>query len=194
MKNLAHVFLAILPVIMLATTGCKSKTHKITAVTSDTVRFYPVNEYITGQINRADSVAGLIYKISIKNGVKDSSVLSKQQFNQLARAFLEYNISDKSVHNYYKESTFMDDATHSYTINYTAADSSLPLQNLDILLDVESAQVKRVFLSKFKSTGAATIAEKDGWKNNESFFINRVTENNGSTTTEQNIIVWQNVP
>ena len=88
----------------------------------------------------------------------------------------------------------MDDATHSYTINYTAADSSLPLQNLDILLDVESVQVKRVFLSKFKNTGAATITEKDGWKNNESFFINRVTENNGSTTTEQNIIVWQNVP
>jgi hypothetical protein len=181
--------------MLVASQGCKNGARdKARAATSDTVRFFPVNAYIGQQIRHADSNAAFIYKITIENGKKDSSVLNKQQFNRLARYFLEYDISDKKIHQYYRESVFMDETTRSYTFDYTTTNSSLPLQSLDVLLDTGDQHVKRVFINKVINNGRNTVTEKAGWKNDESFFINRMTEMGDSTTTQQNIIVWRNQP
>jgi hypothetical protein len=195
MKKTGIAFLALLTGMPVLLQSCKNKTHgKIIEVSSDTMRFYPVNPYIKEQVAKVDSAAVFIYKITVEDGKKDSSILNKQQFNQWAGAFLEYDISDKSIHKYYRENIFMDETTRSITFNYTSADSSQPLQSVDILLDTADQHVKRVFINKVKSYTDSMVTEKGGWKNNESFFINRITERPGKTTIQQNIIVWRNAP
>jgi hypothetical protein len=116
---------------------CKSNNAKGFIETSDTLKFFPVNLYIKGQMARVDSFATAIYKITINNntGIKDSGALTKQQFKQWAQSFIEFDISDKSIHKYYKENVFADATTQSLTFNYTAMDNTLPLQSVDVLLD-----------------------------------------------------------
>ena len=177
--------------------SCKSK-HGATGitVTSDTVRFYPATEYFNDQVKKVAASNSYIYEITINDKkVRDSVALSKQQFMQLAQTFLAVDISDKSIHKYYKENIFMDETTHSYTFNYTAMDSTLPLQSMDVLLDAGDQQVTRVFLNRSTISGDSTITEKAGWRTNSSFFINRIVDYaDGRTTTQQNIIVWRNRP
>jgi len=175
--------------------GCNTnKGGNGRAVTSDSAVFYPVKQYFLQQIHEADSAAVFIYKTTSENGRRDSAVLNKKQFDSLAEFFLLYDISDKRVHNQYKENIFLDETTHSYTFNYTAADSFLALKSLDILLDIGSTQVKRVFLTVAKNVGGHYITVKAGWKTGDRFFINKLTEHGDSTTVQQNTIVWRNQP
>ncbi len=194
-KNLA--FCSLLLCIICSMYGCKNNTaNKPLEKTGDTIRlFYPVIDYFKEQIENVDNTSPFIYKITIKNGRKDSVALNKQQFNQWAQAFIEYDINDKSLHKLYTENIFLDETTNSYTFNYTAKDSSLPLQSLTVLLDAGDQHVKRVFITKVKSYGDTLVTEKGGWKNDKNFYINSITEAPGNvTTTQQNIIVWNNQP
>src|SRR5437016_487987 len=153
MKKGVLIFLLFTCIIIIIA-GCKNHTvARGMTETSDTVHFFPVNEYFKEQIKDVDASAASIYKITIdhNSNKRDSSVLSKQQFDEWAQSFLEYDISDRRIHKYYKENIFMDETTRSYTFNYTTMDSSLPLQSIDVLLDIDDQHVKRIFINKVKS-------------------------------------------
>jgi hypothetical protein len=177
--------------------SCKNSSqagHTGIPLTSDTARFYPVNDYLRLQIKKVDSAAQLIYRLTVENGKTDSVVLSTQQFDSLANTFLQYDISDKNNHKYYHENVFMDETTGSYTFNYTSLNNGLPLQSVDILLDTIDNHVKRVFITRAANTGTLPVTEKMGWKNDNSFYINRITENGSNTNLQQNTVVWHYRP
>ncbi len=195
MKNSVAIKGVIIWFVAMVLWGCKNKTGGTNkTVTSDTAVFYPVKEYFLQQIREVDSSAGFIYKTTLENGRADSTALSKKQFDSLAQFFLRYDISDKRVRNYYKENIFLDETTHSYTFNYTAADDLLPLKRLDVLLDVGSTQVKRVFITISETVDGYEVTDKAGWKTGDRFFINGITDRGGSTSVQQNTIVWRNQP
>ena len=175
---------------------CKGHGGEESTYTSDTVKFFPVNLYIKGQIARVDSAATAIYEIHVDTAHKrDSTLITKQQFKQLAQSFLEYDISDKSLHKYYKENDFGDETTQSLTFNYTSLDNTLPLQSIDVLLSHDASQLKSIFYSIQKNAGDSTVTEKTGWNNDKSFFINRSVQHGDRTPViEQQIIVWQFTP
>lgn len=195
MKKIAG-FLFILPALLLLQ-NCKSKNGKAFTETSDTVKFFPVNLYFKGQIAKVDSFAATIYKITkhADGSVIDSTPLTKQQFNQLAQQFIQYDIEDKSIHKYYRENTFADASTKSITFNYTAMDKTQPLQTIDVLLDQTGQQMKNVFLSMVLNNGDSIINEKCGWKNDTQFYINRSVEIAGKPAiADQSIVVWRFQP
>jgi len=174
--------------------NCKGKTKNGNSFieTSDSLNFFPVNVYIQGQISRVDTLATVIYKISINGTNRDSVLITKQEFKQLAQPFLEYDISNKQLHKFYKETVFADQTTQSLTFNYTAMVDTLPLRSIDVLLDKTGQQVKNVFISKEKAAGDSVITEKNGWKNDESFFINQaIQKGNNAATMQRTVVVWR---
>lgn len=190
-KGLAFIFL-LLPVFLLQ--NCKQKTNNNNSftATSDSLIFFPVNVYIQGQISKVDSFATAIYKINITGSSRDSSVISKQEFSQLAQSFLAYDISSKPLHRFYKETVFDDQTTQSLTFNYTAMVDTLPLRSIDVLLDKTGQQLKNIFMSAETSTTDSTITEKKGWKNDESFFINRsIQKGDNPATMQRTVVVWR---
>ena len=190
-KGFAFIFL-LLAVILVQTCKGKAKSGKTLTETSDSTEFFPVNLYIQGQIVRVDSLATNIYKIAISGGNRDSSLITKQEFKQLAQTFLEYDISRKQLHRFYKESVFADQTTESLTFNYTAMADTLPLRSIDVLMDSTGTKTKNIFIGKEKSAGDSTVIEKDGWKNDESFFINRaIQKGNNAATMQRTVVVWR---
>ena len=193
MKKVTVFFFAVILIIL----SCNTTTTKNNPAVpvSDTSKFYPLRNFFKDQIQYVDLRNFPIYKITVKNGKKDSAALSKDAFIALAEIFLNKDISAPQVKVLYKEAIFHDLSTGSVTINYTPVNSKAEVQNIDILLDEETNMVKRIFIRSVYIRSDTTISEQCNWKANKSFQVNRyITAKNGYTSTELNYINWNDKP
>lgn len=158
---------------------------------ADTGRFYPLADFFKEQIRYVDLHDFPIYRITVKNGKRDSSAITKDTFAAIAAGFLRRDISEPGQKILYKESVFEDLSTASVTFNYTTADPNVLVQNIDILLDEQTKMVKRVFIRSSYKLGDTTVQEQYNWKANKSFQINQTMSTaNGYQSTEFNFINW----
>ncbi len=184
-------------VCLLYLTACKTKTPagEVQQPIADTAKFYPLHAFFTEQIQYVDLRNFPIYKITVKDGRKDSSSLSKDQFIEWASVFLERDLSKPSEKILYQEAVFQDLSTGSVTFNYTTHAPNTTVQNIDVLLDESTQQVKRIFIRSLYTRGDTTITEQCNWKANKSFQVNRTfTTTTGFTATELNYINWNDQP
>ncbi len=185
--------LCLVSLITIIIFSCKenSRSESNKLPSADSTVFYPVQDYFLSQIKKVDSAIPSIHMVTIIRERKDSVTINIEQFNKIAQTFLENNIADLSVKKFYRQSIFQDQTTGSYTFNYTSVNSSLPVQNLDVLLDTTTQTVKRVFISRINIKGDSTITEKLSWKNDNSFLINRIIQLPQKKETMQQIsVVW----
>lgn len=191
----------IVPVTLLlfwfASLACHTNEPQVKAKQpiADTSKFYPLAVFFKKQIEHVDLRNYPIYKITVKDGKKDSSALSKEQFIALGKIFVDRSITEPKVKALYKETVFQDLSTKSYTLNYSPTDHTAEVQNIDILLDEETNRVKRIFIRVLYTRGDRTISEQCNWKTDKSFQINRFLQSrNGYKTTELNYINWNDTP
>jgi len=151
--------------------------------------YYPVHEYFLDEINEVDSTPFYIYKLSEKDGRKDSTGISKQAFNEWTKPFLSFNTNDSIFKKDYRETAFEDNSTN--TLTYQPKDKLQPIQNIVVLLRNDGQKVKRVFITSVYAQNDSIINEKLGWKTGEEFYINKTIEQAGKPVlTETNTIVW----
>jgi hypothetical protein len=188
------VFFLLLIVTIAACHSPAQKDAK-TGTLADTAKFYPLRNFFKEQIQYVDLRNFPIYRITEKDGKKDSADITKEQFASLAASFFSKDISDPKVKALYKESAFHDLSTGSITLNYKPSDSKASVQNIDILLDEQTNLVKRVFIRVLYLKADTTFTEQYNWKANKSFQINRfITATKGYTSTELNYINWNDKP
>ena len=188
---------AILGIYIMILVACQSKpaNQQPAGQPSDTSKFYPLRTFLKAQIQYVDLRGFSIYRITEKDGKKDSAGISKEEFISLAGIFLERDISDPSIKALYKESVFHDMSTGSITLNYTPVNSDAQVQNIDILLDEQTNIVKRVFIRSVYTKGDTAISEQCNWKTDKSFQVNRsLSAKNGYTSTELNFVNWNDTP
>lgn len=179
--------------ILLCTIGCNSGNQpvKVKPAIADTAKFYPLADFFRKQIAYVDLRNFTLYKITVKDGKKDSSILSKDQFIALANLFLDRSISAPEIKALYQESVFQDLSTKSYILNYSPVGHTAEVQNIDVLLDEDTKQVKRIFIKSAYTRGDTTINEQCNWKADKSFQVNRFLQTKkGYTSTELNYINW----
>jgi hypothetical protein len=189
MKLTGYYVFLLLSVTILS---CKQPaSHLAVAPPKDTTIFYPVNSFLKQQIGNVDATPYYIYIIRIIDQKRDSATVSKKQFDSLAAPFIACNISDSSLKKFYTESLFDDQTTRSYTFSYRTTDSNMTVQSIDVLLNRENQQVKRVFMNTFQNFGDSSITLKMGWKTDRNFYINRIVQyKNGKEQITQNRVVW----
>ena len=193
MRTITPTFLFLL----LQTIACHSNqtdTGKKIPV-SDTRKFYPTGLFIKEQIQYVDLRNFYIYKITVTNGEKDSTAITKDQFIEWATIFLDKDISLPGRKGLYKEDVFQDLSTGSLTLNYTPVNPDAPIQNMAVLLAEETNLVKRIFIKTIYTRGDTLVTEQCNWKANKSFQVNRIfTTMNGYRRTELNFINWNDKP
>lgn len=193
MKILPATPLLIFLIVIACNTNTRQK--KATLSTADTSKFYPITDFFKSQVQFVDLRNYPMYKITIKDGKKDSSYLSKDQFIALAKTFLDRDISSPKIKILYKETVFHDLSTGSYTLNYSAIDQHAEVQNIDVLLDEETNNVKRIFIRSVYTRGDTAFTEQCNWKAFKSFQINlSLLTKNGYNSTEFNYINWNDTP
>ena len=142
----------------------------------DTSKFYPINDFIKSQIEFVDLRSFYIYQKNDLNGIKDSIALTKESFKKIAAIFLEKDISSADKKQHYTETVFHDLSTKSYTLNYRAKDIAEAIQNIDVLLDENTNQVKRIFIRSEFQHNDTRVVEQCNWKADKSFQINRFSK------------------
>lgn len=162
-----------------------------TAPVTDTGKFYPLADFFKEQIRYVDLHDFPIYRITVKNGKKDSSAITKDVFATVASVFLRRDIAEPSEKILYKESVFEDLSTSSVTFNYTSTTPNTLVQNIDILLDGQTKIVKRVFIRSSYNQGDTIVQEQYNWKANKSFQISKTMNTaTGYKLTESDFINW----
>jgi len=181
-------------VFIVLASSCNSHPREIQPAikkAEDTAAFYPLTDFLKEQIQYVDLRNFPLYKVTVKNGKKDSASITKDQFIEWAGIFLIRETSFSKAKASYKESVFNDLSTGSVTLNYQSIDSKTEVQNIDVLLDEQTQIVKRVFIRSGYTRGDTTIAEQCNWKAGKSFQVNRTfTAKNGYHLTERNYINW----
>ena len=172
--------------------SCKNGQHAAQSKTGiDTTKFYPINDFFKEQIAFVDLRSFYIYQKKDINGSKDSMALTKESFKTIAAIFLEKDISLADKKQQYTETVFHDLSTKSYTLNYRAKNTTAVIQNIDVLLDENTNQVKRIFIRSEWQHNDTSIVEQCNWKANKSFQINRFAQSpNGYKLNELTYVNW----
>src|SRR5215203_5354356 len=88
-------------VVVACFTGCKSKKDKKPEVPA--ANFFPVKDYINGQVSRLDTSNYRFLKIETMNDRSDTTSIKNSEVKQYARDFLELpDISSKDIKDDYE--------------------------------------------------------------------------------------------
>jgi len=162
---------------------------------ADTAKYYPLRGFFKEQIEYVDLRDFPLYEIRTVNGKKDSLPISKEQFIAIAGRFLDNDISDPRVKIQYHETVFQDQSTGSITLNYSPVNKETRVKNIDILLDQETKQVKRVFIRSAYQKKDTLVTEQYSWKANKSFLISKSLQTaDGFQSTETTFVNWNDKP
>lgn len=156
--------------------SCGDQSDNITGQTTplDTGFFYPARQFFESQIGDVENGDSILYISSENDLTSDSAFIDKKRFAQLAGQFIESDISAPEIRIYYRQSAFLDETTGSIIFSYIAANKSLPIRSLDVLIDTLKQEVKRIFISRTDIGENDTLDTKLGWKTDNSFFIYRI--------------------
>ena len=151
-----------------ACSNSKEDTKNLVA-TTDTTSFYPLASYIKDQVKYFDSTGVKFSVVTTEGAIKNSITSQLAAIMPMIQSFMEADISDSVQKINYKESVFRDAGTASLNINYTPRNTSVPIRNIDILMDDQTSIIKRLFIRKQFRTKDTTSTEQLSWKTNEGF-------------------------
>jgi hypothetical protein len=151
-----------------ACSNSKEDTKNLVA-TTDTTSFYPLASFIKDQVKYFDSTGVKFSVVTTEGAIKDSITSQLASIMPMIQSFMEADISDSVQKINYKESVFRDAGTASLNINYTPINTSVPIRNIDILMDDQTSIIKRLFIRKQFRTKDTTSTEQLSWKTNEGF-------------------------
>jgi hypothetical protein len=198
-KHVVFIFLTVIYVIGCSSPDSQKISTKITASDSlvKTESFFPVTDFIGGQIKMIDSLQLPLTKTITVNKNTKMEPVSDQEFRLLARNFQQPDINDSSIRKFYKESSIADQSIPSVTLTYSATDTSLPVQKINVFIKpdlVKNDKVTGIYIEKLFTSKDTVFSQKLYWKTGKNFQV--VTEKRTRSKllpTEQIKVIWDPV-
>lgn len=139
-----------------------------------THNFFPVADYIAGQIKLIDSLQLPISK-KITIGKKESLVAADyRDLVEQAGYFQNPDFTKPGIRESYKETSFADQSIPSVTFNYTTSDTAAAFQRVDVIINpdpVKADQVRSIYMEKNTQAGDTMILQKMYWKADKHMLI-----------------------
>lgn len=179
----------LLPLVWLITllySSCSDQTSQTSQQpgTDSTVNktFFPVTEYIRGQLNEIDSLPLTPLKIITHNGKHDSTWMKKEDIRPFAQPFLSPEIDTTNLKSLFKERSFLDQTINAFTFSYDAVNDlpdTLQLRRWDVYIDPKKNKVTRIYMIKeiIGNTGSQKLQLT--WKSDQWCKITTITERPG---------------
>lgn len=151
--------LLIFPIVFfLAACGNNNSdaAKNITEAAPKKENFFPVTNYLKGQLYDIKQRGISPFKYTTINGRTDSVIIKLEETDAYAKEFLEPVIDTANLFSTYTESKFLDKTINAFTFTYeltNPANDSLPLRHWDVYVEPETGKVKRVYMVKKTSNG-----------------------------------------
>jgi hypothetical protein len=177
--------------------SCKnSKEKNITTQISfvDTIPFYPYNAEINKE---ADSLISkkksLVMTVTDSSGKNKITIITADEFKTLVQIFTDKDITRMPLKQFYKESIFNDMTTVSTVMNYTTKKDSLPIKNIDVLLNAKAGgEIKRLDMKLIFNKADSAITENYSWVFGKEFYVLRYAEtSNGKGISTKLNVSWK---
>lgn len=172
--------------------ACNNKTEEAipvnnnTAVEDTTANYFPVTNFIRGDIGSIKINAPTPVHYTIINGKTDSAWVKMDSLEFIFKDFLEPRIDSANLKKYFTEKSFLDETLSVFTFTYDRRANTkidFPFTNWDVLIDKESQKIKRIYL--VKKIDPTTIKQLT-WLAEKSCKI--VTITNGKVVKEEKFI------
>jgi hypothetical protein len=192
--------------LLLSVAACSQHSPSAPAISDSTVtkkdsaqkNFFPVADYIRGEIHYVDSMPLAIMKYNIHDGHTDSSFIHSDEFHRIAGEFLLPELEKGNFEKQYLERSFMDETSGFLTFTYSTPDRNLLLQRADVLAipattATGSSQVKSIYLETARSSADTLIVKKMLWIARKNLLIVTSLQPNGKpSVTRQLKVIWDN--
>jgi len=192
-------------VVALAFAYCGARQEKARAGNVDSVAiastdtatkaYFPVSDFLRGEISAVDSLPVGILKYTTRGKKTDSAYIKPEEFHQLANQFISDDLSSPRFERSFAETSFFDRTTNSSTFLYTAKDSALKVQRVDVISATGDVydKIKSIYVETTDRQGATLIVKKMYWKPERNFQISTlVTGPSGIPQVDLVKVVWDN--
>lgn len=155
--------------------------------------FFPVRDYILGDIAAIDSMPVAIRWYRSSALKKDSGYLERAEFHKLSAEFLAPELGDSTFKKEFTETSFLDKSNNSSTFFYSTANNNLALRRVDVVTAPGSVydKIKSIYLEKRYEKKDSSITKKLYWKPGRNFqIITQSSKNQADPETELLKVVW----
>ena len=161
----------------------KSQTSQQTKTDStENQTFFPVTDYIRGQLREIDSLPVTPLKIITYNGKQDSIWMKKEDIRPFARPFLSPEIDTTNFKTLFNEKSFLDQTLNAFTFSYDPIDKlpdTLQLRRWDVYIDTKKNKVMRIYMIKEIPGNTGSQRLQLTWKSDQWCKITTITEQAG---------------
>ncbi len=158
--------------------------HGLNGVSKDTlVPFFPVTDFILGQLREIDNLPVTPLKITIVGPKQDSEWLKREDIRVLASPFLHPVIDSISLINLYSGKSFLDQTVNAFTFSYDVKarlPDSIKLIHWDVYIDPVKNTVQRVYMVKEDTVNRHHVTSQFTWESNKWFSIRTIEESPAS--------------
>ncbi|MDR3717050.1 MAG: hypothetical protein P4L51_29920 [Puia sp.] len=156
--------------------------------------FFPVLDYLNGEIAYVDSTPIAISKYNTEGTKTDSTFISPQEFHQLAQEFIAPELDSASFNREYEETSFMDETTKQLTLTYSTGNGKLTVQRVDVLArqtDDGASKVSGIYLEKRENRHDTLVVKKMYWQPKKQFQVTTMAGPKGQDTRVRQLkVVW----
>ena len=143
--------------------------------------FFPVTNFLLGQLNEIDSMPVTPLKIITKNNKADSVWLTRKDIRIFAQPFLHPMIDSGNLQSFFVEKSFMDQTINAVTLSYDPIKKlppSMQLTHWDVYIDPQKNTVDRIYMTKQKDSSGINIKTQLTWKVNKWCSIRTIAQQN----------------
>ena len=179
-------------VFLTVLTGCKDKNKK-TDVPAE--QFFPVTDYIKGELAKLDTSLATFYKIETVDGVSDTVPIRNTDVKRYARDFATLpDISSNELKNDYQITHEYDDMLNAFVFMFTTNEDH-PVKREDVVLDpAPNAQgkndIQSIFVELWQNNGDTLVRKNMLWEAGKNFQVTTVSEAGGTQHAKKLQVVW----
>ena len=172
--------------------GCKAK-KKSPEIPAE--QFFPVTDYIKGELAKLDTSLGTFYKIETANGISDTVPIRNTDVKRYARDFATLpDISTDALRNDYQITHEYDDMLNAFVFMFTTNEDH-PVKREDVVLDpAPNAQgkndIQSIFVELWQNNGDTLVRKNMLWEAGKNFQVTTVSEAGGTQQTKKLQVVW----
>jgi hypothetical protein len=163
--------------------GCKQKDNVSARQTqtdsTEEQSFFPVTQYLRGQLREIDSLPVTPLKIISINGKEDSIWMKKEDIRPFAEPFLHPLIDSANLKRLFVTKSFLDQTINAFTFSYDPIDKlpdTLQLRRWDVYIDPQKNTVTRIYIVKEINNNGTLQTIQLTWKSNQWCKIATITE------------------
>ncbi len=181
MQKIFTFLLIFLPILI----SCQSDNGKtvIGIVDEEKQMFFPVTDFLLGQLHELDSLPVTpLRTFKINNGKIDSIWFKREDIRNFATSFITPVIDSITMSPYFSTKSFLDQTINSVTLTYDPKiklPKNISLRHWDVYIDPQKNNVQRIYIVKeFEKNGINTV-EQLTWNVNSNFNIRTIEQISG---------------